>query len=143
MSRHRHLVLERLPTTALVGAAVAYAVLGSFTRPFTWGADVVTAVPLAGAAVATFGTSRRSRRARWGEPAPGEVVSPPRGPLRWGVWIAPIAAIIGWELYCLVNLPRAAHPTLSSLLDIVDASRPGKAVVYSLWLALGWLLVTK
>jgi hypothetical protein len=63
--------------------------------------------------------------------------------LRWGVWIAPIAAITGWELYCLVNLPRAAHPTLSSLLDIVDASRLGKSVVYLLWLALGWILVTK
>lgn len=127
---------------ALAGAAVAYAVLGSFTRPFTWGADVVTAVPLAVAVVVTFGTSRRSRRIRASGPPSGEVIVPPGGALRWGVWIVPVAAITGWELYCLVNLPRAMHPTLSSLLDIVDASRLGKTVVFSLWLAFGWLVVT-
>ena len=135
-------MLERLAVTALVGAAVAYAVLGSFTHPFTWGADVVTAVPLAVAVVATFWTSRRSRRARGSGPTPGEVATFRSGGWRWGMWIVPIAAITGWELYCLVNLPRAAHPTLSSLLDIVDASRLGKTVVFSLWLGLGWILVT-
>lgn len=41
----------------------------------------------------------------------------------------------------LLQPARAAHPTFSSLLDIVDASRVGKTVVFALWLVLGWFLV--
>jgi hypothetical protein len=33
------------------------------------------------------------------------------------------------------------HPTLSSLIDSLDGSRPGKAVTFVLWLALGILVV--
>ncbi len=54
----------------------------------------------------------------------------------------PILAATGWELYCYLNLPRAAHPTLSSLLDMLDATRTGKIVAFASWLVLGWFLVT-
>jgi hypothetical protein len=57
--------------------------------------------------------------------------------------LVPILAIVGWELYCLASLPRAQHPTLSSLLDILDATRVGKTVAFSSWLALGWFLVAR
>lgn len=62
---------------------------------------------------------------------------------RWTLWMAPILAVTGWELYCFVSLPRVAHPTLSSLIDLLDATRPGKIVAVCSWLAVGWFLVTR
>jgi len=41
------MTLEKRGIRALGALGLAYAVLASFTRPFTWEADVVTAVPLA------------------------------------------------------------------------------------------------
>ncbi len=100
--------------------------LASFTRPFTWGADVVTAVPLALAVVVTVRfTLAAGRRSQETRPAVGaEIRSAPMPEHDAGiVWAAPILAATGWELYCFANLPRAAHPTLSSLLDMLDATR--------------------
>lgn len=124
-------------------AALGYALLASFTRPFTWGADVVTAVPLALAVVVTVRfTSAVGRRSKEGRPAVRQEQVAPR-PARAGIfWAVPILAATGWELYCYANLPRAAHPTLSSLLDMLDATRGGKIVAFASWLVLGWFLVT-
>jgi hypothetical protein len=48
---------------------------------------------------------------------------------------------VAWELYCLFNLPRSEHPTLSYFIDGLDSSHVGKVVVFALWLALGLFLV--
>ena len=55
----------------------------------------------------------------------------------------PIAAAVAWELYCLFNLPRVEHPTLSALIDMLDSTRVGKVVAVVLWLLIGWALVTR
>jgi len=126
---------------AAVIAALAYAVLVSFTHPFTLGADVVMAVPLVVVATVMIGRDVRARRSR----PSGSAGIEPRHRLdrRGWVWLAPILTITGWELYCLVSVPRVEHPTLSSLIDLLDATRPGKTLAVMSWLALGWFLVSR
>ncbi len=123
---------------AAVVAAVAYASLASLTHPFTDGADIVTALPIAVALVVMVVRMRSG---------------PPTGPLTgvgehgrtpnrlWLLWAAMAVLVTGWELYCYAAAPRSAHPTLSSLFDGLDAGHGGKALAFALWLALGWYLV--
>jgi len=124
-------------------AGLAYAVLLSFTHPFTWAADLVTAVPLAAVAAATIRAGRGARRPRLDDSSGTGADRRPGWGRRWWVWIVPLLATTGWELYCLVSLPRLEHPTLSSLIDLLDSSRPGKIAAGASWLALGWFLVTR
>jgi hypothetical protein len=119
-----------------VVAALTYAGLASFTDPFTVGADVVVALPLASAVVAKAIRSRSprpraadrpSRACRW---SPGSIF-----------WAGLAAVAIGWELFCFTSEPRSAHPTLSSLMDMADATRWGKVLFFAAWMALGCYLV--
>jgi|HubBroStandDraft_4_1064222.scaffolds.fasta_scaffold446425_2 hypothetical protein len=140
------MTLEKRGIRALGALGLAYAVLASFTRPFTWEADVVTAVPLAVAgAVLVLVTARSSRRPGRGSqeahPARGAIDTAPTWRRGATLWAAPLLAVVGWELYCFVSLPRPAHPTLSSLIDILDSTRVGKTVAFAVWLVLGWCLV--
>ena len=57
--------------------------------------------------------------------------------------VAPDSGRRGLELYCLFNLPRVEHPTLSALIDMLDSTRVGKVVAVVLWLLIGWALVTR
>lgn len=129
-------VPHRLPPARLAGAAavVAGGAAISLTRPFTWWADGVVAAFLIVAAAGLAARLRR-RRATPDEPAP---LGP--GALAWA---AVAVAAAGWELWNYVQAPRHAHPTLSSLLDTLDATHEGKAVAAGLWLALGWYLVRR
>ncbi len=124
-------------------ACLAYAVLVSVTHPFTWAADVATAVPLAVVTVVTIRSDLRAGRS--GAQRSGGVDGKRGRRLgrRWPVWMAPILVVTGWELYCFVSLPRVEHPTLSSLIDLLDATRPGKTVAVVAWLGLGWFLVSR
>ncbi len=142
MSRLQRLVWTPPWVTASVTAGLAYAVLASFTRPFTWAANVVIAIALVVAAVVTIGVVSDPGRSAMKRPADEADRQHPMN-RRWTPWMAPILAITGWELYCFVSLPRVAHPTLSSLIDLLDATRPGKIVAVCSWLALGWFLVTR
>ena len=127
----------------MAGAAgVAYAVVASWTRPFTWSADVVTAIPVAmGASFTVWSMVRRT--------GPGAGVRSPdeTDPVRWGrwwsLWLVPLAAATAWELYCFTHLPRPRHPTLSALIDMLDSTRIGKTVAFVVWLVLGWLVVIR
>jgi len=56
------------------------------------------------------------------------------------VWTAAGAAVTAWELFCLFHAPRARYPTLSSLIDMLDSTRVGKAIAFAAWLALGRFL---
>ena len=123
----------------VTGAGVA--LVASFTRPFTVGADVVTAVPLAIVFVVTLVTIvPRGERDGGVDPAPSPAIGPAPS-RRWLWWLAPLFAVTGWELYCYVSLPRVDHPTLSSLIDMLDGTAVGKCVAFASWLALGWFLV--
>lgn len=142
MSRYHRLVLPRRWIEAVAALGLGYAALASLTRPFTWGADIVTSVPLVVAALVTIWSSATTNGA---DPVHPEAIGARDlgvgGSRRWVVWLGPILAVTGWELYCFFSLPRAAHPTLSSLLDILDATRVGKTVAFASWLVLGWFLV--
>ena len=136
------MVLERRWIGALAVGGLAYAVMASFTRPFTWAANSVTAIPLVVAALITTWSNANadgvdSSRIEVGA-SPGHRPRRGRG---WLVWMGPIVAVTGWELYCFFSLPRTVHPTLSSLLDVLDATRAGKTLAFAAWPALGWCLV--
>ncbi len=53
------------------------------------------------------------------------------------------AAVGSWELFCYLSAPRSEHPTLSTLIDLLDSSRAGKIIAFALWLVLGWYLVLR
>jgi hypothetical protein len=142
MAPQRHTAAQRQWTIVIVAAAgLASAVVASFTRPFTAGADVVTALALVVAAVTVavrLCTSRRS-----------DVPLPPNSQhqdvttmSRWSfVWVGMAVVIACWELYCYTSTPRPSHPTLSTLINLLDSTRVGKSVAFALWLALGCYLV--
>jgi hypothetical protein len=125
----------RLATGVLL-AGVAYAVLASFTTPFTLGADVVTALPI-GLAAVVFGL-----RMRWPKRSQGVPTEPAASTGRWSlVWLGMTGLVLGWELFVYSQMPRHLHPTLSALIDTVDDSHLGKTLLFGLWLLLGWYLV--
>ena len=57
--------------------------------------------------------------------------------------VAPLVLAVAWELFCVAHGSSDAYPTLSSMLDGVDASRLGKGISFATWLGLGWTLVTR
>jgi len=138
---------RRFFTWAVVAGLVAAEVLlASRARPFTWQADGVSAIALltlAGVVVLQprLGQvtprilARRSALALSGEGHPWG--------LRWTIWIAPLSGLAIWELFCYLGSPRAAHPTMSSMLDTMTASQVGRGGTFTLWLSLGWYLVTR
>jgi hypothetical protein len=143
VERSPPVLIGRRGTAVTAVAGVAYALAASFTRPFTGPADVVAGIPLVVALVVTVWSSRVARRPEARPVASVEAVVSPRQ--RWW-WIIPtttIVAVSAWELYCFVSLPRAAHPTLSSLIDILDSTHVGKTFAVALWLGLGWFLVAR
>ena len=127
-------------TIAGVALVAAYAALASGTHPFTDGADIVTALPLA-AAVVAVAVRMRAGPGRDRTVGPnGPDAAPNRLAL---VWAAVALVIAGWELFCYLAGPRAAHPTLSSLLDTLDAGHGGRALCFALWLGLGWVVAVR
>jgi hypothetical protein len=134
-------VTDRRRPIGPVILGLAAAVLASFTRPFTLSADGITALALS-AGLAALVLRLRSVRPSRGTDRPENEVAPPEPLNRWVlVWLGLVVATVGWELYCYLNTPRSAHPTLSELIDMLDARPIGKFVAFSLWLALGWVLV--
>jgi len=130
---------------------VGYGTVVASTRPFSAGADVVVAVALAAAAAvaAWRAVVDRPRHGGGGEGVAGD--GPARRPVRVGrggrrvlvAWGAVVAGAVALELFSYTHGPRAAYPTLSSLLDSLDAGRLGKTVAGAAWLALGWWLVDR
>jgi hypothetical protein len=139
-----HALRTSRPARWITGGGIAYAIGASFTRPFTAAADVLTGVVcVVGMAVLV---------ARWRRPrgieAPAVAEDATRGRscrstsgVWWAVPIGLTVAVIAWELTTYAGSPRSAHPTLSSLIDLVDGSRPGKSVAFMVWLALGWFVL--
>jgi len=127
----------------LVAVALGLAGAASFTTPFTVPADVVV-----GAGFVLLG-ALLVLQWRWAGAPPVLARPPMTGPAghwrrwnwRWAIWLAPMAAVVAFELFNYTQLPRNAHPTLSSLLDSLTASHPGHAVAFLAWLVFGWYLV--
>lgn len=117
-----------------VGAALAAG--GAATRPFSWSATVLVAVPVVVVSVHTF----RARPER----------IPRTARLRRGVavWSTLLVTASAWEAYAFVRQPdrmRAsyAHPTLSTLLDPALEHWPLRFAGWLVWLGVGWWLVSR
>lgn len=143
---HHHVRRRRVVAVAAVVAA-GLGTAAARTTPFTPGAEATV--------VAGFLVVLAVLPLRWvagghvvaprGPPEPDGAVpgaGPPRG-WRWVVVVAPLLVALAWELVCFVHGDRSAWPTLSSLLDGIDAAPIGRAVAGVTWLGLGWALVTR
>ncbi len=123
---------ERWRVALALGGA-GYALAAAATTPFSGAANLVTAVPIVVMAVLVV--------VRWpAHPRPTRPSSGGRHP-----FLAPaalVAAIVAFELVeYLVPGSRAAHPTLSSMVDAVDRYWLLKALVFFGWLCLGACIV--
>jgi hypothetical protein len=138
MPAHRWIVVATVAGVAAVLAAVA-----AVTHPFTLAADIVTAIPI------VIGLLVLGLRVRRGQAPPvvaaaGQGKALPDIGRRWSLgWLGLVATVAAWEVYTYLGSPRSAHPTLSVLLDMLDATWSGKFVAFSLWVALGWYLVVQ
>jgi hypothetical protein len=114
---------------------VAYAaVAGGFAR-YSWPATLAVVVPIIAVLIVA-----------WRGPLPS--VPTPMRPRPVGslLWAAVFIALGLWELTMLLLQPTLttdsyAHPTISTLMDPVLASHPGRTIAMCLWAAVGWFLV--
>jgi len=120
---------RRWRTAALIAVVLGYAWAGAGLRSFTWPAMVSTS--LGGLAVLVLAWQRNACTATTRVSREGLVA--------WTAWLA---AATGWELWALSGQPRSTHPTLSSLINIVIETHPGRSVALLAWLALGWWLAS-
>jgi hypothetical protein len=119
-----------------IGAAALYSWFAVLTMPFTFRANVMTALPLIAALLAAIVLGHIVRVRRTNERS-----SPrPTGQSQWPWWVS-LGVVGAWELFCYLRLPRFDHPTFSSLYDSASRSQPLKAALFLGWLALGWAIV--
>ncbi len=121
-----------------VFASVAYSWIAAGTKPFTWGADLLCAIAFAPMAAAAFVRFRRMREARRhdgefrGLQEPYQALEP---------WLLVVGLLILWELvtyFAGFGGHREEFPTLSVLYNSAASLRPTKAILFLLWLCLGW-----
>ncbi len=120
---------------AVVAVVLASAWASGWQR-FTWGARFGTF----GCALAVLGAGILARRRRPVASSSGGA-GPDTGPLvgRAGaaLWLAVVLVAAVWDVLGLLTPPDRHHLTLSAM---ELAYRPLHALVFSCWLAIGWLL---
>jgi hypothetical protein len=123
---------------AVLAGSAGYALAAATTTPFTWAADVMTAIPIAVAAVLAVVLWPAHPDGSAGLVEDGR----PRPRHPYLGWLILLAVVVGWELaQYLWRGSRNAHPTLSSMADAFDAHAVGKAVAFMAWLWLGAAIV--
>jgi predicted PurR-regulated permease PerM len=126
--------LERRWTTsvlATIAAALVYSWIAAGFRPFTWPMRVAVLVPVVLALVVSWNRPRnRIERAR--DRVAGLMV-----------WVTLLVLLLAWELIALFQSPREDHPTLSSISDDIMSVHTGRAAMFAVWLAAGWVLFLK
>jgi hypothetical protein len=129
-----------LPVVAVAAAGTEIG-LAAAAHTFTTLSEVVVGVGLA-ALVAVAGVQLVVR------PVPNSLAR--RAPRNasgqngaWWPWVALLVVVAVWEVFCWSTNPRPAHPTLSSLLDLLTAHAAARAVAFAGWIALGGYLVTR
>jgi hypothetical protein len=129
--------------------AGALATGAALTMPFTWPADVVTALAFA---LVVAGYAARLAAAPRTAVAPGAIPTESSGSIRtmpparrgaWLPWAAVVAAVVAWELATYFVSPRVAHPTLSSIADILTGHPVTRGVAFVAYLAFGWYLTRR
>ncbi len=118
-----------LDRAAAILVGVAYAAYASGTVPFTVAADITIAVP-----IVLVGALTVRWWSRW-TTVPRAI---PRGSWPWATLAV---AVIVWEILSYLALPRAMHPTLSSLSNRAMELRAAKAAFIVVWLWIGGALV--
>jgi hypothetical protein len=114
---------------AVAGVLVAYALVAARCRPLT--EPALVAVLAAGLPLCWIGVRRRPRR------------SPPAGGRSAAVWLGVGALAVAYELGLWLGPDDAAHPTLSTLVDPLLGTYPGRVAGYLLWLGAGAWLVSR
>jgi hypothetical protein len=130
-----------LGAPALLAAGVAYSWALAGTTPFTRGADVLTAIPLALVVGALVVQSTPMRVPALLERVP----APQRRPIRPSLVVVGIVlgSIVGFELFNLFAGSRLAHPTLSSMETTATQWHGTRTVAVLVWLWLGTYLVRR
>jgi hypothetical protein len=90
----------------------------------------MVAIPALVVFVAAWRPSRPAPDVRWSRPS---VV----------LWLGVVVLAVGWELVAYFSSPRHDHPTLSVMADAVMSVHAGRAMMFLLWLTLGWALVRR
>jgi hypothetical protein len=105
----------------------------------------VVLVVAAAAVVALIAGVLRRRTSRAGG---SHEEDPPAGDARGramvagsAAWVVLLAAVVGWNAFSFSE-QSANLPTLSSLLGHVTQFEVGRAVLFALWVAAGWLIAT-
>jgi hypothetical protein len=133
--------VSRTLTVGVAGGALVAAVAGAVTRPFTIAADVVVITGIATVVALVAWRQLNPMLPRLIARRPATASELPQA--RWGFWIAALLLVGGWELFCYADVPRRAHPTLSSLLDSLTVHPVGRGVAFLGWLTLGWYGATR
>jgi hypothetical protein len=113
-------------TVTVTVLAGAYAWWATSLHPFTSGSLRATAAAGAASVVAGLGCNRRCVDHRRDEPVEGA-----------GAWLVLVVVLGAWELASFLQLPRAEHPTLSSLANSAFGSHSVRALAMVGWMALG------
>jgi hypothetical protein len=125
------------PAVAVIGAAAADSVVAATAQPFTWRADITTALGLVGTIACGLVVLLRQRRRAAESPPAGAIALPTAGGAAWAAWAA---AIVAFELLNFYTAPRSRHPTISSLLSILTGHEVLRAVLFAAWLGAGYWL---
>jgi len=123
----------------LVG--IIWSILAGATHAFSFGADLVT-----GAALGVFVVLIVANRAvTTGAAYEQSIDRPPirsrsvERPARWAMptWALLVALVVAFEIFNYFELPRSAHPTLSSFASFLAAHSVSRGLAFFGWLALG------
>ena len=115
-----------MPTVVVIAAVYSWVAAG--LRPFTLAEEVMVAIPALAVFAAAWRPSRPPAAVRWSRPSVA-------------LWLALVVLTVGWELLAYFSTPRHDHPTLSVIADEIMSVHVGRALMFLLWLGLGWLLV--
>jgi len=134
--RHPRLAQLHLSPVAVAASLVFVAVVGAFGR-YSWPATVAVAAPASVGVLLAWAGPLRER--------------PDAAPLdRKGTlpWLTVLVGVALWELTTFLLQPSLtasswAHPTISTLMDPVLASRARRSVFLGMWLGSGWYVVTR
>ena len=123
------------PILLVAGAGAAASAVMSTARPFTWTADVTTAVAIAGVLLGGCLFASRANRTRHSAPLAHPIPRP--GAV---AWLLLVVALTTFELLNLFEAPRRQHPTISSLLVLLTGHDVTRALMFAAWLVAGWWL---
>jgi hypothetical protein len=128
---------RRVLWPALAAIAIGYAIVAGGFERYSWPGTIAVILPASIVLVVS-----------WRGPLPG-APTPMRPSVRGSVLWAAVFITMGlWELTMLLMQPTLktdswAHPTLSTLMDPVLVSHPGRTISLCVWAALGWFLVLR